>query len=110
VARSGGVWVAAGVAPRLVRLAFDGRRRRLQLLELFLDRRQVRVQSFFQQVGLRRIELLAAAVEPQPLVARQLLGELINARALEEHLALKRFDLAEQIPGHFAQLRRRQRL
>jgi hypothetical protein len=44
------------------------------LLELLFDRGQVRIECFLQQPHLRRIELLAAGLESDPLVARQLGG------------------------------------
>ena len=60
-----------------------------QLLELLLDRGQIAVEGFLQKARLHGIELLAGARKAQPLVARQLVGELFDARALEQQLALE---------------------
>ena len=103
-------------APRLARVLL-GRWRRLQLLEFFLDSGQVRVQGLFEQACLARVELLAGSVKAQPLVARQLVGKLVDARGLEDDLALECLALQfllgvslDQIAGQNAQLRRVQAL
>ena len=72
-------WLESRSAPRLF----------AQLLELLLDRGQIAVEGFLQQARLHGIELLAGARKAQPLVARQLVGELFDARALEQQLALE---------------------
>ena len=65
---------------------------RAQLLQLFLDGRQVGVQRLFQQAGLCRVELLAALSEAQALVLCELVGELVDLGGLERDLARERLD------------------
>lgn len=61
----------------------------LRLLEFPLDCGHISIQRSPQQARLRSIELLGGARKAQPLVARRLVGDLFDARALEQQLALE---------------------
>lgn len=67
--------IGQGFAPRLALLPLR-RLAGLELLELFLHRRQIRIQRLFQKARLVAVELLARAVESDSLVARQLVREV----------------------------------
>jgi hypothetical protein len=92
--------------------------RRAQLRQLFFDGGQVGVKRLFQEVGLRRVELLAALSEAQALVLCELVGELVDLGGLERDLARELLDRAvlgleqalllsevlDEPEGHLAQL------